>query len=234
MSAPTAFTPAPQQQVPVPNLSNLIAAKIQQALISTNCHAIGIIQSFNPALQTASVALALQRNVPTPNPAFDPSSNAATMVYIPTAYPLLTNVPVAVWGGGGCSLTFPIAIGDEGLVCFNDRNFDSWFANGTTATPPNTPRIHDLSDGIILVGVRSTPNALAGYSSADAVLQNTPKGSQLAIGTHIRVASSTASLFTLIQTMLAAQTLDDNAITGHPAAATIAAATAQLGNLLKV
>ncbi len=235
MSA-NAYTPSTQQQVAKPNLANVIASKIQQALLTTNCHAIGIIQSFNATNQSATVQMALLRNVPTPNPKFGVTSDEAEIIYIPTPYPILTNVPVACWGGGGCSLTFPIAAGDECLVCFNDRCFDSWWANGTTATPPNVPRYHDLSDGIALVGVRSVPNALAGYSTADAVLQNQTKGSQIALGTHIRIANTTASMLTILNDLLAILTTINTAGfggTNHSATAAIAAAQAQTTALFK-
>ena len=236
MSAPTANTPPTQQQVPLPNLPNVIDARIQQALISTNCHAIGVIQSFNAATQTATVKLALLRNVPTPNPKYDPASNEAAIIYIPMSYPVLADVLVACWGGGGCSLTFPIAPGDECLVCFNDRCLDSWWSTGSTATPPNVPRIHDLSDGIALVGVRSIPNALAGYSTVDAVLQNWAKGSQIAMGDHIRIATAPASILTLLNNILSALNTINSAGFGgtdHSAGAAIAAAQAETTALFK-
>lgn len=223
----TAFTPPTQQQVPKPNLANVIAAKIQQALLSTNCHEIGIVQSFNEANQSATVQIVLFRNVPTPNPKFLPASSEAEIIYIPTPYPLLTNVPVACWGGGGCSLTFPIAAGDECLVCFNDRCFDSWWANGTTATPPNVPRYHDLSDGIALVGVRSIPNALTGYSTTDAVLQNQTQGSQIALGAHIRIANTSSSILTILNNIISALNIINTAGFGgttHTAGTPITAA----------
>ena len=232
----TAFTPQTQQQVSKPNLANVIAAKLQQALLATNCHAIGVIQSFDAATQSATVQIALLRNVPTPNPNYDPSSQASSIVYIPQPYPLLTNVPVACWGGGGCSLTFPIAPGDECLVCFNDRCFDSWWANGTTATPPNVPRYHDLSDGIALVGIRSVPNALTGYSTSDAVLQNQAQGSQIAVGDHIRIATATASLLTVLNDILNILSAINTAGFGgstHSQTAAIAAAQTQTTSLLK-
>lgn len=201
MSAPTANTPPAQLQVPPPNLGNVIDARIRAALLASNCHAIGVVTAFDAASQTASVQIALQRNIPQPNPTQKVDPTAAQFIYVATPYPLLTNVPVACWGGGGCSLTFPVKAGDEGLVCFNDRCFDSWFATGTTATPPNVARAHDLSDGIILVGIRSTPNFLTGYSTTDAVLQNATLGGKLSLGTKVSLSNNSTSLLAVLLAM---------------------------------
>ena len=197
----TANTPPTNQQVAPPNLANVFNAYIRAALTETNCHQIGIISTFNATKQTASIQIALQRNIPQPNPqqATDPS--AAPFIYVAQPYPLLTDVPVAMWGGGGCSLTFPVSPGDECLVCFNDRCFDSWFANGTTATPPNVPRIHSLSDGIALVGIRSTPNFLPSISTTDTVLQNGKLGGVLSLGTKVSLANNATSLKSVLLAM---------------------------------
>jgi hypothetical protein len=82
--------------------------------------------------------------------------------------PLIPDVPILWQGGGGVTATFPIAVGDECLVIFASRCIDQWFKNGFQ--PPNGDqpnplmdppelRMHNLSDGFALVGVRSLPNS---------------------------------------------------------------------------
>jgi hypothetical protein len=79
--------------------------------------------------------------------------------------PPLVDLPIAWPGGGGVTLTFPIKKGDECLVVFASRCIDAWWqqgsgnagAPGSIALPPDD-RMHNLSDGVAYVGVRSKPN----------------------------------------------------------------------------
>lgn len=73
--------------------------------------------------------------------------------------PLLINVPVEFMGGGGATLTFPIKPGDEAWIMFSSRNLAQWWQTGRISRQPE-PRMHDLSDGIAIVGLRSLPRAL--------------------------------------------------------------------------
>lgn len=80
--------------------------------------------------------------------------------------PLLINVPVVFPGGGGVSLTFPIQKGDECLVVFTSRCLDAWWQLGAAPAPnpglvPPDARMHNLSDGVAFVGLRSNPRAYA-------------------------------------------------------------------------
>lgn len=74
--------------------------------------------------------------------------------------PLLVDVPVQFPSGGGATLTFPIKKGDECLVTFSARCIDAWWqlGAGTGSSPGQVPpdaRMHNLSDGIAHVGIRS-------------------------------------------------------------------------------
>lgn len=78
--------------------------------------------------------------------------------------PTLVDVPIVWPGGGGCTLTFPIKPGDECWVIFGSRCIDAWWqqgpgtaeATGDIVVPP-FERMHDLSDGVAYVGLRSLP-----------------------------------------------------------------------------
>lgn len=74
--------------------------------------------------------------------------------------PILPDVPVVFPGGGGFALTFPVAAGDECLVVFASRCIDAWWQSGGVGEPME-PRMHDLSDGFALVGVRSQARRLS-------------------------------------------------------------------------
>jgi len=75
--------------------------------------------------------------------------------------PVLINCPVIFPGGGGFSLTFPLAAGDDMLVIFASRCIDGWWQSGGWKSGKPTPqkqvelRMHDLSDGFCLPRVYS-------------------------------------------------------------------------------
>lgn len=104
----------------------------------------GIIKSYDPATQTATVQAAIKR------------------VFVgdgAVALPLCVDVPVYFPGGGGFVHTFPVKPGDECLMVFAERCIDNWWDRGGVQEPFEV-RFHDLSDAFALVGVRSRPRFL--------------------------------------------------------------------------
>lgn len=120
----------------------------------------GIIQSFNAGAVTATVQIAIKGIVHTP----DGNAQFVNM-------PLLVDVPVHFPRGGGCTLTFPVARGDECLVVFAARCVDGWWQSGGIQ-PPMEPRIHDLSDGFAFVGFFSQATKISGISTSTAQLRS--------------------------------------------------------------
>ena len=148
-----------------PALRDVLQQHAQEIYATLNCHQLGTIVSFDAAKQTASISMNVRRLVYNQQVQADPLSNQPT----PTTpnvinYPVLVDCPVFVLTGGGSFLTMPIKKGDTCLVLFNDRDIDSWFASGAVV-PPNSWRMHSLSDGMAIVGFRSLANVLSGYSS---------------------------------------------------------------------
>lgn len=98
-------------------------------------------------------------------------------------YPVMSKVPVEFPTGGGLSITFPIKVGDEGVVSFQARAIDNWWAEGAANGPKpvitsngvGSLRQHNLSDGIFRPGARSKPKALQNVS-ADSVQIRTDAG----------------------------------------------------------
>jgi len=120
----------------------------------------GIIQSFSPGAITATVQLAVKGLVHAPD-------GSAQFVNLP----LLVDVPVHFPRGGGCTLTFPVAKGDECLVVFAARCIDGWWQSGGVQAPME-PRIHDLSDGFAFVGFFSQATKISGISTASTQLRS--------------------------------------------------------------
>jgi phage baseplate assembly protein gpV len=105
----------------------------------------GIVQSFDAAAMTCVV-----------QPAISAVVRDETGQFGEVVLPLLLDCPVVFPGGGGCTLTFPIKQGDECLVVFASRCIDSWWQLGGIQGQAEL-RMHDLSDGFVLPGVRSQP-----------------------------------------------------------------------------
>jgi hypothetical protein len=97
--------------------------------------------------------------------------------------PILLDCPVVWQGGGGVTLTFPIKANDECLVVFSSRCIDAWWQQGFIAGQAGVPvsgkqpmdppdlRMHNLSDGFVLVGVRSLPRSYS-IDTANVSLQS--------------------------------------------------------------
>ncbi|VVE41580.1 hypothetical protein PMO31116_04146 [Pandoraea morbifera] len=147
-----------QERVGDPNQMLLLA--LRSVLSDVQTALPGIIQSFDPQAMTCSVQPAIQMRARGPD---------GTVTSI--ALPLLVDCPVQFPAGGNCTLTFPVKRGDECLVVFGSRCIDAWWQSGGVQEQADT-RMHDLSDGFVLLGTRSRPRALAGVSTASAQLRS--------------------------------------------------------------
>lgn len=135
-----------------PDLAALFTMMLNGAAGKINSAMPGIIQTFNSDKQTVTIQVAISQRV-----------GSETQ-----AYPVLVDCPLFILTGGPARITMPIAPGDPCLVLFCDRDIDNWFVGQDFTVPPQTDRIHDLSDGIALVGIRPTGKFLAGYNPTDA------------------------------------------------------------------
>ncbi len=145
------------------------AAQIEGRLKDLHTCLPGIIASFDPDTQTASVQPAIQR--------IFTEKGAVNL-------PLCVDVPVAFPGGGDFFLTFPVKSGDECILMFSERAIDNWHASGGTQTPAEY-RLHDLSDGIAIVGLNSQPHKLAALQMTGAELRTRSRS------TYIRLEDGT-------------------------------------------
>lgn len=132
--------------------ADLLDIAKRQAALAINCTKVGIIRAFNPATQRADVEIAYKQ--------VKDVMEDGTKVY--QDYPIIRELPVIVLFGGIDVLTMPITVGDNCLVFFNDSDIDQWAVNGNGKVP-TTSRMHDISDGFALVGVRPLSNAINNY-----------------------------------------------------------------------
>lgn len=85
--------------------------------------------------------------------------------------PLLLDCPVVFPRGGGCTLTFPVKAGDECLVVFSARCIDAWWQSGGIQLPMEL-RMHDLSDGFVMVGPMSQAKKIGNISTTAVQLRS--------------------------------------------------------------
>ena len=143
-----------QEQIKKPNLTDVLLRVKDDILNSINKIEIGTIQSFNEDNQTASIKVSLKKVI-----SVDVNGNKTVRDYT-----TLVDCPCLILGGGESRIEFPITKGDFGILLFNDRDIDNWFTIGDGATP-NTGRIHNISDGFCIVGLRCLVNAITDYAT---------------------------------------------------------------------
>ena len=190
-------------------------ALVKEAFTSLNCHQIGTIVSFDAAKQSAVVTINMKRVI-----------NG-----VAGDYPLLLDVPVISLFGGAGYLTFPITAGDTCLVLFNDRDIDSWWTTGGASSPPNSPRLHDISDGIALVGIRPASNPKAGYSATSVELGNGT--TKIKLEAKVGIQNSNTSLLAALDLVCTAMSTLNSVKTGGSAASDIGAAKTAIDSLLE-
>ncbi len=211
----------PITPVPEPDLRALLNAQMRILFSTLNCHQVGEVVSFDPVRQTASVKIAMNKQV------VDYRQRPARYTFVP--YPVLTDCPVFFASGGDGRLTFPVTAGDPCLVLFNDRDIDNWFSGGPN-TPPNSDRQHDLSDGMIIVGFRYKAAALADFYADGAELAF--GDSRLRLADKVALDGKDSTLKTLVTVLIAALTRLDTK-TGPSAATEIAAVSTEATKLFQ-
>lgn len=133
----------------MPDLMDEQKRDVQTAI---NCVQIGVIQEFDTETQLATIEIALKQ--------VETLAIDGTKTF--RSYPLLLQCPVMVLFGGVDFMSMPIIPGDNCIVLFNDREIDNWLYSGGVQAP-SSPRVHDISDGIAIVGIRPLTNSIATY-----------------------------------------------------------------------
>lgn len=144
-----------------PGLPDVLDEHKRETRRGANCARVGVVTAFYPGSDGQSPTV----DVSIAQVQITSVQEDGTRTLKP--YPPLKNLPVYYPSGGNYTMTFPINVGDECLIVFHDRELDNWLINGE-GQAPTTSRLHDLSDGIALVGMRSYPRSI-GAASTNAV-----------------------------------------------------------------
>ena len=103
--------------------------------------------------------------------------------------PVIPSVPVQFPGAGGYRITFPVAVGDTGLIMFAEASLDKWLVSGGTVNPADERR-HDLTDAVFLPGLRDFGHALTS-APTDRATFGKDDGLQIHVdGSKIRIGSN--------------------------------------------
>lgn len=168
-------------------IEGLISESLRARLLETHTMLPGVIESFDAETVRADVRIALKRE-----------SEDLDGVRTTLDWPKLADVPVCFPHFGGFSFTLPVAVGDEVLIQFAQRDMSKWLENGVEQAPVSL-RAHDLSDAVVLVGMNSKPSQITTYSATDLVIQSpveanairmTPDGDIAVTGRDITATAS--------------------------------------------
>lgn len=134
------------QQFTLPaDLTQTLQAAGSKTAAQINCMRIATILEFYPENLTAQVKLVDKKLA-----GLNPDGSQILKEYPPIYAKLCYCNPFA---------TFPLTEGMECILLFNDRELETWFINGGSNIQAY-PRMHDLTDAIAIVGIRSLPKMI--------------------------------------------------------------------------
>jgi hypothetical protein len=148
----------------------------------------GIIQSVDFTQQTCVVQIAVQMSITDIQTGTSRWASIAPLLDCPLFFP----------HGGNASITFPVAAGDECLVVFASRCIDGWWQNGAVQ-PQALFRMHDLSDGFVFAGFRSTPKVISNISTTKLQIRSDDGSNFIELDTSsgkVNIKAATSITFT--------------------------------------
>lgn len=181
-------------QIPITGAEALQRARETRELEIHTCMP-GTVRSFDLETQTADIELGTRQVLP----GVDDDSEDTTQ-----DYPILPSVPIEYPGGGGFRLSWPLEVGDTGLVVFSESDLNAWRADGGVVDPGVSTRF-GLSGGVFRPGLHTrsgaNPKATSGTFRIDIVPRGTvPRGTGIVLtppfleitGTEIRLGGLVA------------------------------------------
>lgn len=146
--------PTEQQfkQLNPPDLKDVTDESARDTKVGINKIQIGELEEFDSARQVATIRLVLKQVIN-----IKPDGTRTIQ-----EHPVILECPVMTNFGGSSHINLPVAKGDSCIVLFNDREIDEWLYNGGEQVPVS-PRVHDVSDAIAIVGIRSYQNSIQNF-----------------------------------------------------------------------
>jgi hypothetical protein len=142
--------------------------------------------------------------------------------------PVIAGVPVMFPSAAAGGLTFPIAVGDTGLLIFTKHALEVWLSRGGDVAPGD-PREFDLSDAVFLPGLRPFTAENPAESASALTLKN-GRAKLKITGDKIAIGNDVAELLQIVSDLLTVIVTGTNA--GGPLVFTPAAGPGSIPDLL--
>ena len=175
------------RQIPEASLADVMKVQSRNLALNLNCHRIGFIEEFNSTEMTAKVRLC---------------DLAIKETYVGKGwweFPLLVDCPVVMPIRNNKGVTYPINVGDECIVLFNDRDIDNWFGAGNVSEP-RTGRVHSLSDALVIVGMHSLTNPVADFNNNATEIRY--DAAIVSVGDKIKIENATQNLLRVLDNLI--------------------------------
>lgn len=153
-----------------PSLVDVINRLIEQRLCDVHTSIPGRVVSFNAANHTADIQPLLK------NPTFDEWQNRGKG----ESYPVLPDVAVRYPCGGAYTITWPLAVGDMGMIEICEGSLEEVELSGDESDPYDTSR-HDLAHATFVPNFWDRTDLTAVVASA-LVIGCRETGQQVRIG----------------------------------------------------
>lgn len=206
-----------------PSLEDVLDGAIRGALVGVHTGFVAEVVSYDRTTQTATLQPVVRGRRRT---------EEGTVEFY--ALPQLVNVPVEFPSGGGCSITWDLAKGDQGIVRILERSHDEWRTVGGSSTSPQHARRFDLTDATFFPGGRSPASPLVEVAA----------GALVVAGADVRLGGKTAADFVALASLVSdrldklQQAFDSHvhatAATGPPVAPTAVVGLIPVGALAPV
>lgn len=152
----------------------------------------GLLAGIWTAIPAIITAVNLAKKTVQAQPAVRAQVQAQDGSFSWVAMPLCVDVPLFFPSGGGATLTFPVAAGDECLLVFASRCIDGWWQSGGIQNQPDLRKL-DLSDGFAFVGISSVPKVPASISATAVELRNNDRSAYISLNpTNGNIAANTS------------------------------------------
>lgn len=119
-------------------MQDAITSTVEDYMTNVHVSIPGKIESYNPATKEASVKPLIKRKFATGEV---------------LSYPVISGVPVQIPGGKRACLSYPLEVGDAGIILFSERSLEEYLNGFVVEADQGDPRRFSLNDGIFIPGV---------------------------------------------------------------------------------
>ncbi len=181
-----------------PNLEDVLRFHADNLMVILSVHHFGTIQKFNPTNQTANVTVDYLKV------SYVINGQTGTVIQKTYPYPPLVGRPVRFLHSNSGGVTIPVNAGDKCEIEFNDRDADAWML-GITGQARPTPRLHDFSDAVIVVGIRPPASPIQNFDNTKPMLRTGDGNTYVAVDPSngkIQLKNSAQNVATVLQSIL--------------------------------